>query len=70
VPTPIDGLTHEQVAERRARGQVNDVSVVPSRTVGQIGSAGFGIAAIVWSFARLFLPPERRVGTGAPRARS
>ena len=34
--TPIDGLTHEQVAERRARGQVNDVSVVPSRTVGQI----------------------------------
>ena len=30
--------------------------------------AGFGIAAIVWSFARLFLPPERPVGTGAPRA--
>jgi cation-transporting P-type ATPase E len=36
VSTSIDGLTHEQVAERRARGQVNDVSVVPSRTVGQI----------------------------------
>ncbi len=36
MPTSIDGLTHEQVAERRARGQVNDVSVVPSRTVGQI----------------------------------
>ena len=34
--TSIDGLTHEQVAERRARGQVNDVSVVPSRTVDQI----------------------------------
>jgi cation-transporting P-type ATPase E len=30
--------------------------------------AGFGIAAIVWSFARLFLPPERPVGTGAPHA--
>jgi hypothetical protein len=30
--------------------------------------AGFGIAAIVWSFARLFLPPERPVGTGAPQA--
>ena len=36
MPTSIDGLTQEQVAERRARGQVNDVSVVPSRTVGQI----------------------------------
>jgi cation-transporting ATPase E len=36
VPTSIDGLTHEQVAERRALGQVNDISVVPSRTVGQI----------------------------------
>ena len=36
MPTPIDGLTLKQVAERRARGQVNDVSVVPSRTVGQI----------------------------------
>ena len=30
--------------------------------------AGFGIAALVWSFARLFVPPERPVGTGAPRA--
>jgi magnesium-transporting ATPase (P-type) len=30
--------------------------------------AGFGIAAIVWSFARLFLPPERPVGPGAPTA--
>jgi magnesium-transporting ATPase (P-type) len=28
--------------------------------------AAFGIAAIVWSFARLFLPPERPVGPGAP----
>ncbi len=28
--------------------------------------AGFGIAALVWSFARLFLPPERPVGPGAP----
>ncbi|MGH2671575.1 MAG: HAD-IC family P-type ATPase [Actinomycetota bacterium] len=27
--------------------------------------AGFGIAALVWSFARLFLPPERPVGPGA-----
>jgi cation-transporting P-type ATPase E len=36
VSTPIDGLTHEQVAERLVRGWVNDVSVVPSRTVGQI----------------------------------
>jgi cation-transporting ATPase E/undecaprenyl-diphosphatase len=30
--------------------------------------AAFGIAAIVWSFARLFLPPERPVGPGAPDA--
>jgi cation-transporting ATPase E len=30
--------------------------------------AGFGIAAIAWSFARLFLPPERPVGPGAPTA--
>ncbi|HEX6331013.1 MAG TPA: HAD-IC family P-type ATPase, partial [Actinomycetota bacterium] len=30
--------------------------------------AGFGIAALVWSFARLFLPPERPVGPGAPPA--
>ena len=36
MPTSIDGLTQEQVAERRARGQVNDISVVPSRTVAQI----------------------------------
>jgi cation-transporting ATPase E len=26
--------------------------------------AAFGIAALVWSFARLFLPPERPVGPG------
>jgi cation-transporting ATPase E len=30
--------------------------------------AAFGIAALVWSFARLFLPPERPVGPGAPTA--
>src|SRR6185503_20283214 len=30
--------------------------------------AAFGIAAIVWSFARLFLPPERPVGPGAAPA--
>jgi cation-transporting ATPase E len=30
--------------------------------------AAFGIAALVWSFARLFLPPERPVGPGAPPA--
>ena len=30
--------------------------------------ASFGIAALVWSFARLFLPPERPVGPGAPSA--
>jgi magnesium-transporting ATPase (P-type) len=30
--------------------------------------AGFGIAGLVWSLARLFLPPERPVGTGAPSA--
>ena len=29
--------------------------------------ASFGIAALVWTFARLFLPPERPVGPGAPR---
>ena len=27
--------------------------------------AGFGIAAIVWSFARLFVPGDRPVGPGA-----
>jgi len=27
--------------------------------------AAFGIAALVWSFARLFLPPDRPVGPGA-----
>jgi cation-transporting ATPase E len=32
--------------------------------------AAFGIAALVWSFARLFLPPERPVGPGAPTAPS
>ena len=31
-------------------------------------SAAFGIASLVWSFARLFLPPERPVGPGAPPA--
>jgi cation-transporting ATPase E len=36
VATSIDGLTLEQVAERRARGLINDVAVVPSRTVMQI----------------------------------
>ena len=30
--------------------------------------AAFGIASLVWSFARLFLPPERPVGPGAPSA--
>jgi hypothetical protein len=30
--------------------------------------AAFGIAALVWSFARLFLPPERPVGPGVPIA--
>ncbi len=30
--------------------------------------ASFGIAALVWSFARLFLPAERPVGPGAPPA--
>jgi cation-transporting ATPase E len=30
--------------------------------------SAFGIAALVWSFARLFLPPERPVGPGAPAA--
>jgi cation-transporting P-type ATPase E len=30
--------------------------------------AAFGIASLVWSFARLFLPPERPVGPGAPPA--
>jgi cytochrome b561 len=28
--------------------------------------AAFGIAALVWSLARLFLPPERPVGPGPP----
>ena len=35
MPTP-EGLTAQEVAERVARGQVNDVPAVPSRTVGQI----------------------------------
>jgi len=35
VPT-TEGLTAQEVAERLARGQVNDVPAVPSRTVGQI----------------------------------
>jgi cation-transporting ATPase E len=30
--------------------------------------AAFGIAALVWSLARLLLPPERPVGPGAPMA--
>jgi cation-transporting ATPase E len=30
-------------------------------------AAGFGIAALVWSFARLFVPAERPVGPQAPR---
>jgi cation-transporting ATPase E len=30
--------------------------------------AAFGIAALVWSLARLFLPPERPVGPGGPPA--
>ena len=34
--TAIRGLTQEEVADRRARGLVNDVPVVHSRTVGQI----------------------------------
>jgi hypothetical protein len=29
-------------------------------------AAGFGIAALVWSFARLFVPAERPVGPQAP----
>jgi cation-transporting ATPase E len=28
--------------------------------------AGFGIAALVWSLSRLFIPPDRPVGPGAP----
>ncbi len=33
--------------------------------------AAFGIAALVWSFARLFIPPDRPVGPGPqPRARA
>jgi cation-transporting ATPase E len=31
-----EGLTAQEVGERVALGQVNDVPVVPSRTVGQI----------------------------------
>jgi hypothetical protein len=27
--------------------------------------AGFGIAALVWSFSRLFIPPDRPVGPGS-----
>ena len=30
--------------------------------------AAFGIAALVWSLARVFLPPERPVGPGASPA--
>ena len=33
---PSDGLTLAEVAERRARGQVNDVPATPSRTVAEI----------------------------------
>jgi cation-transporting ATPase E len=33
-----------------------------------ISLAAFGIAALVWSLARLFLPPERPVGPGAAPA--
>jgi cation-transporting ATPase E len=33
-----------------------------------VSLAAFGIAALVWSFARLFLPPERPVGPGAAPA--
>ncbi len=33
---PSDGLTLAEVAERRARGQVNDVPTTPSRTVAEI----------------------------------
>ncbi len=33
-----------------------------------VGLAAFGIAALVWSLARLFLPPERPIGPGAPAA--
>ena len=36
MPTASEGLTQQEVAERVARGQVNDVPAVPSRTVGQI----------------------------------
>ena len=36
MPTATEGLTQQEVAERVARGQVNDVPAVPSRTVGQI----------------------------------
>jgi len=28
--------------------------------------AGFGIAALVWSLSRLFIPPDRPIGPGAP----
>ena len=76
---PARGLTEAQVAERVARGEVNDVPAAPTRTWGPsqaffalddppliVWLAGFGIAAIVWSFARLFVPGEQPVG---PRAR-
>ena len=36
MPSAPDGLTPAEVAERWARGQVNDVPAAPSRTVGQI----------------------------------
>ncbi|MGH2591833.1 MAG: hypothetical protein ACRDGW_13700, partial [Actinomycetota bacterium] len=32
----VDGLSQAEVAERIARGQVNDVPAAPSRTVAQI----------------------------------
>ena len=36
VPATLDGLTRQEVAERVARGEVNDVPAVPSRTVREI----------------------------------
>src|SRR3990172_4962508 len=33
---PADGLTLAEVAERRARGQVNDIPTVPSRAAREI----------------------------------
>src|SRR5687767_9118916 len=37
--TRAEGLTAAEVADRVARGQVNDVPQVPSRTIGQIARA-------------------------------